>query len=85
MKYQGKNPLEKLHPGEPYFFIRAQDILSYATVREYAKLLMRMAQTLDDADPKRKSLKRQAGDVIKFAETFAAWQSNNIDLVKLPD
>ena len=27
-----ENPLLKLHPGEPYFFIRAQDLLSFDTV-----------------------------------------------------
>ena len=32
-KYTGKNPLEKLHDGEPYFFLRAQDRLAPDAVR----------------------------------------------------
>ena len=37
-KYDGINPLEKLHPGEPYFLIRAQDVFSPAAVQAYATI-----------------------------------------------
>lgn len=37
-KYEGTNPLEKLHPGEPWFFIRAQDVFSPAAVQAYASI-----------------------------------------------
>ena len=37
MKYDS-NPLEKLHPGEPFFFIRAQDVFSPAAVQAYATI-----------------------------------------------
>ena len=38
-KYAGINPLERLHEGEPWFFIRGQDRLSVAAVIEYSHLL----------------------------------------------
>lgn len=37
-KYAGINPLEKLHPGEPFFLIRAQDVYSPAAVQAYATI-----------------------------------------------
>jgi hypothetical protein len=32
------NPLDKLHPGEPYFLIRAQDRFAPAAVQAYAAI-----------------------------------------------
>lgn len=86
MKYQGKNPLEKLHPGEPYFFIRAQDSLSSESVQHYASLLKResdKAYRLDD-DAKGAELLKQSLGVLRVAEIFQDWQVGNA-LVKLPD
>jgi hypothetical protein len=37
-KYDGTNPLEKLHEGEPYFLIRAQDVYAPAAVQSYASI-----------------------------------------------
>jgi hypothetical protein len=37
-KYQGTNPIEKLHPGEPFFLIRAQDVFSPAAVMAYGNI-----------------------------------------------
>lgn len=37
-KYADTNPLEKLHPGEPFFFIRARDIFSPAVIQAYAAI-----------------------------------------------
>lgn len=37
-KYAGINPLDKLHPGEPFFMIRAQDVYSPAAVQAYAAI-----------------------------------------------
>ena len=86
-KYEGINPLERLHPGEPYFFIRAQDRLSVAAVIEYSHLLrhesvntsLRGDYDLSD------SLSKQADEVLEFAQKFKDWQENNSDLVKYPD
>lgn len=36
--YDGSNPLEKLHEGEPYFLIRAQDVFSPAAIQAYATI-----------------------------------------------
>jgi hypothetical protein len=86
-KYQGINPLERLHPGEPYFFIRAQDKLSVAAVVEYSHLLrhesvnssLRGDKDLSD------SLDKQADEVLAYAQRFKAWQQENPDKVKYPD
>jgi hypothetical protein len=86
-KYQGINPLERLHPGEPWFFVRGQDRLSVAAVTEYSHLLrhesvnasLRGDHDLSD------SLSKQADEVLEFARMFKDWQENNSDLVKYPD
>jgi hypothetical protein len=86
-KYAGQNPLTRLHPNEPYFFIRAQDKLSVDAVIEYSHLLRResnRAMLRNDYDLS-DSLNKQAEEVLAFAQTFADWQQNNSDLVKLPD
>ena len=86
-KYAGQNPLTRLHPDEPYFFIRAQDRLSTAAVIEYSHLLrheslnasLRGAYDLSD------SLIKQADEVLAYAQKFKDWQRENPDKVKLPD
>ena len=86
-KYQGINPLERLHPNEPWFFIRAQDRLSTAAVIEYSHLLrhesvnasLRGDHDLSD------SLSKQADEVLEFSQRFKDWQRSNSDLVKYPD
>jgi hypothetical protein len=86
-KYDGINPLERLNPGEPWFFIRAQDRLSVDAVIEYSHLLRReankasMRNEYDLSD----SLSKQAAEVLEFAQNFADWQKENSDLVKYPD
>lgn len=73
MKYLNQNPLDKLHPGEPYFFVRAQDIHALETVRGYAA-------SLHDAGD-------YAGcnEVHKIADAMMDWQKANPDKVKHPD
>ena len=86
-KYEGKNPLEKLHPREPYFFLRAQDTLSTQTVAFYAGLLKLesdKAQAAGDKDKATELLKQSLG-VLRVAHTFADWQVDHKELVKLPD
>jgi hypothetical protein len=86
-KYAGINPLERLHKGEPWFFIRAQDKLSVAAVIEYSHLLrhesvnssLRGDKDLSD------SLDKQADEVLAYAQKFKDWQRENPDKVKLPD
>jgi len=86
-KYAVINPLERLHRGEPYFFIRGQDRLSVAAVIEYSHLLryestnalLRGDENLSD------SLKKQADEVLSYAQKFKEWQQANPDKVKIPD
>ena len=73
MKYQNVNPLEKLHPGEPWFFIRAQDIHAAATIQSYASMLNASGDT------------KGAREVYAIAGTVSQWQIANPDKVKLPD
>jgi hypothetical protein len=92
-KYADINPLTKLHPGEPYFFVRAQDRLSVEAVKHYAVLLQEVSErVLDDKDldgdeamSLALTLEDQAAQVADFALQFIEWQKANPDKVKLPD
>jgi hypothetical protein len=86
-KYEGINPLDRLHPGEPYFFIRAQDKLSVEAVRHYSHLLEEESRKAlgRGEDELSYSLNRQAIEVINFAHKFLDWQEENEGLVKYPD
>jgi hypothetical protein len=86
-KYADENPLSRLNPGEPFFFIRGQDKLSVDAVVEYSHLLRResnkavLRKDYDLSD----SLDKQAKEVLAYAEKFMDWQEENSDLVKFPD
>lgn len=71
-KYENTNPLEKLHAGEPYFFLRAQDIHAPYAVHEYARAVSVM-------DPK------SGEECHAFALRMEQWQDENPDKVKQPD
>jgi len=86
-KYQGVNPLERLHPDEPWFFIRAQDRLSPSAVVAYSELLQAEAEKAYLKDDIRlwESLSDQATQVAGFARQFIEWQQEHPEFVKLPD
>ena len=86
-KYQDVNPLTKLHPGEPFFFIRAQDKLSVEAVSAYSYILQREANkaVLRGETVLAQTLQRDVNDVICCAHRFLNWQEENPDKVKLPD
>ncbi len=73
MKYDGVNPLEKLHPGEPFFFIRAQDIYAPAAVMSYASLLRASGDHPG------------ALAVRNVVDHMLEWQEENREKVKKPD
>lgn len=64
----------KLHPDEPYFIFRAQDILSVMVLRNYAKLIEDYCSEGD-----------QLANVVRWANKFTDWQRRNPGHVKLPD
>ncbi len=72
-KYNTIDPRTKLKPGEPWFFLRAQDVHAPATVRSYASVL----SSSGDAKGSR--------EVYALADAMAAWQTANPDHVKRPD
>lgn len=72
-KYEHTNPIEKLHPGEPYFFLRAQDIHAPGAVRDYAK---RLGSAGDY---------RGEQECLASAVRIESWQRENPELVKEPD
>ena len=86
-KYKGINPLERLHEGEPYFFIRAQDRLSPSAVVAYSELLQGEAEKAYLKNDIRlwESLSDQASQVAGFAREFLEWQKDHPEFVKLPD
>jgi len=71
-KYENINPIEKLHAGEPYFFLRAQDMHSSYAVRHYA-------EAVGVLDPKARA------EFLAFAARMETWQNENPDKVKQPD
>lgn len=87
MKYEGRNPLEKLREGEPYFFLRAQDKLSTEAIRAYGNELKRESDKAfavgDNATAK--NLFKQSLEMFRVIERFMDWQDDNEQFVKLPD
>ncbi len=73
MKYQNTNPLAKLKPGEPYFFLRAQDIHAPAAVRTYASIL---SANGDHAGSR---------ECFAIVDAMIDWQKQNPDSTKKPD
>jgi hypothetical protein len=65
---------KKLHPGEPWFAIRAQDANAVPTLLAYAIWLH-----YHDGN------KTASDDIVMFAKKFEAWQTENPDKVKPPD
>lgn len=63
----------KLNPGEPYFLVRAQDMLSIITLARYAAALAQVG------------LLAQRQEIEALTVAFAEWQSEHPELVKLPD
>ncbi len=86
-KYDGINPLERLHPDEPWFFVRGQDRLSVEAVRAYSVILQYESDKAFVRGEKElgESLLAQSGEVSLFAHKFLDWQEANEDLVKYPD
>jgi len=87
-KYYGLNPLEKVHEGEPWFFLRAQDATAPGALEGYANTLnaiSHVARTVNDDPAQARLLHLMALDCFKAAEAFRIWQQRNPDLVKLPD
>lgn len=72
-KYDGVNPLDKLHPGEPYFFLRAQDLIAPNAVLSYAHSLK------TDGDAKGHD------ECTEVARRMLQWQRKFPDKVKMPD
>lgn len=66
--------LGHLHPEEPIFVFRAQDILSVMVLSHYARLVEEYQQH-----------GYQLESIIDAANDFRKWQRENPGLVKLPD
>ncbi len=73
MKYLNSNPLDKLHDGEPYFFVRAADELALPSLLAYIDQLLNEGDN-DGAD-----------EVDKIVGAFYKWRKENPTLVKKPD
>lgn len=86
-KYKGENPLTRLHEGEPFFFIRAQDKFSVEAVMAYAKIVQKAsdeAAVRGDEELSHK-LAEDSTEVIFHCNRFLDWREANPDLVKIPD
>jgi hypothetical protein len=89
-KYGEGDPRLGLRENEPYFFLRAQDLLSTEGLRGYAAALRYEARFPTEGSEAVNSdvavrLERQARDVDAILAHFEAWQKNHADVVKLPD
>lgn len=72
MKYATIADLPKLHPGEPFFFIRGQDAHAPAAILHYTRLTKPRDAT-------------QANELMDLLENVTAWQKENPEKVKFPD
>lgn len=72
-KYNNCDPREKLKKGEPWFFLRAQDIHAPAIVRSYASVLSASGDS------------KGARECFGIADAMSQWQKEHPDLVKKPD
>lgn len=66
--------LQHLHPGEPVFVLRAQDVLSVLNMNHYLTLIETYSPHSD-----------QAQSITDMIGSFLSWQRANPSLVKLPD
>ena len=73
MKYDGINPINLLHTGEPFFLIRAQDTLAAPAIMAYEKLLREAGD------------EEEAKEIHDIADAVWNWQLENKDKVKMPD
>jgi hypothetical protein len=73
-KYQSVDQFaQRLHEGEPFFLVRAQDQLSIIVLMHYAAALHRLG------------LDQQFREVMALGVAFSEWQGVHGDLVKVPD
>lgn len=73
MKYRRDTPIgENLKDGEPFFLIRAQDLLSIPALMHYARLAKNSAPDV-------------ATDVQAVIVSFVEWQAEHPDEVGVPD
>ena len=63
----------ELKPGEPWFLLRGQDVLTPATMRDYAYKLKLLGKTA------------MAANVFEHADAILEWQQVNPQWVKEPD
>lgn len=74
MKYPDLHAaIDKLHPGEPCFLLRAQDLLAPDAVFFYVSRL------------KQEGKVEAAKECEAFAFAMKSWQMDNLDKAKLPD
>ena len=83
----------RLHPNEPWFTLRGQDLLAPLAIQSYATHLRAAAAGLEFGDrtltgDDRKvveGLKAQAQEAEDAVSQMLVWQAQNPDTVKLPD
>lgn len=74
MKYRRDQPLgANLHEGEPFFLLRAQDIVSTYALAYYAITLRKLG------------LNDMAREIDAIGVQFVEWQAEHADETKLPD
>lgn len=90
VKYGDYDKLPDLRPGEPFFFLRAQDLLAPASVQHYAQLLriaaagaMHGCREEGEARSLEGEFLGQAEEVEAIAARMVVWQVENG--TKLPD
>lgn len=87
-KYAESRP-DALHPDEPFFFLRGQDVLAPFALQGYAALLRAAAAGDQDVAHRVQGagrfpiLREQAEEVERIAAQMVAWQAEHH--VKLPD
>jgi hypothetical protein len=79
---------DRLHPEEPWFTLRGQDLLAPHAVEAYASLLRATAAGLRHRSEDRErfeDLLEQANEASRVASEMVSWQAQHPDIAKLPD
>ena len=85
MPTQPKRLEDRLHPDEPWFTLRGQDLLAPHALMHYASLLRAVAYGRVIYSGESQRLQQQAEQVEDIAAWMVQFQADHPELRKLPD
>ena len=73
LKYEDKNPFGGLEPDEPWFFVRARDVIAMAALNGYLEGLRKFQGVVKGQS----SLEQNIKEIIHLKKLFRDWQAGN--------